>query len=143
MRHTSVMRRRQLLFALATLAPVAAAQNAWANDPPKANLKKGGGTTFVQIQTLTATVTRMGGRRGVMTVDAGLDIPDGALRERAQLSIPRLRAAYVQAVSVYAAGLPAARAPDADFIAGMLQRLTDTQLGRKGAKLLIGAIMIA
>jgi hypothetical protein len=137
------MQRRDLLLALAALAPLAAADAAWANEPPKANVKKGGGSTFLQIQTLTATVTRAGGRREVMTVDAGLDIPDGALRERAQLSVPRLRAAYVQALSVYAAGLPSARAPDADFIAGMLQRLTDATLGRKGARLLIGAIMIA
>jgi hypothetical protein len=143
MRHTRVMRRRQFLIALATLAPVAAATSAWANDPPKANLKKGGGSTFVQIQTLTATVIRMRGRRSVLTVDAGLDIPDNALRERAELSTPRLRAAYVQALAVYAAGLPSARAPDPDFIATLLQRATDNTLGRKGAKLLVGAIMIA
>jgi len=134
-------RRTLILAALASLAPAVAPMSAWASDP-EANRKKGGGSTFLQIQTLTATVNRMGGRRGVMTVDCGLDIADEKLREKANLSIPRLRAAYVQGLSMYAASLPAARAPDADYIAGMLQRQTNSMLGVTNAKLLIGAVMI-
>jgi hypothetical protein len=43
---------------------------------------------------------------------------------------------------MYAASLPAARAPDADYIAGMLQRQTNSLLGTTSAKLLVGAILI-
>lgn len=141
-RHTGGMDRRRLILAALALAPALAAPRAWANEAPKEDRKKGGGASFLQIQALTATVNRMGGKRGVMTVDCGLDIPDEKLRERAALAGPRLRAGFVQSLSMYAAGLPAARAPDADYLATLLQRDADTLLGRKGARLLLGTVMI-
>jgi hypothetical protein len=131
------MRRRVLLslVALAAALPAAAAES-----PEKK--KKAGGASYIQIDTLTGATNRPGGRRGVLTVECGLDIPDGALRARADLSLPRLRAAYVQTVQIYAAGLPAGAAPNADFIARALQRQTDAVLGRPGARLLLGAILV-
>ena len=63
-----------------------------------AEKKKGGGDTFVQLPTLTASIFHPDGRRGVLTVDVGLDIPDGGLRQRASISVPLLRAAYTQAL---------------------------------------------
>jgi hypothetical protein len=134
------MNRRRILSAACMV--LAMPGLALANEGGKEDAKKGGGSTFVQVQTLTATVNRMGGKRGVLTVDLGLDIPDKALRERAVLSTPRLRAAYVQALTMYAASLPAARAPNADYIAAQLQNQTDAMLGRLGAKLLVGTILI-
>jgi hypothetical protein len=131
-------RRLLMLSAFAALAP----NLGLASEPAKEDRKKGGGLTFLQLPTLTATVMRMGGKRGVLTVDMGLDIPDDNLREKAELWTPRLRAAYVQTLNIYAAGLPAARAPDADYIAMMLQRTTNTMLATNGAKLLLGAILI-
>ena len=71
-----------------------------------------------------------------------LDVPDGKLRQRATISLPRLRAAYVQVVLIYAAGLPPGAAPNVDFIARELQRQTDLVLGQRGAKLLIGAVVV-
>ncbi len=135
------MNRRSLL-ALSAFAAVAPSL-ALANGAPKEDRKKGGGLTFLQLPTLTATVMRMGGKRGVLTVDMGLDIPDEKLHEKAELWVPRLRAAYVQTLGTYAASLPAARAPDADYIATMLQRTTNTMLASNGAKLLLGAILIS
>ena len=132
---------RRLILAL-SLAPALLGGAALANEPAKEDRKKGGGTSFLQIQTLTATVTRMGGRRGVLTVDCGLDIADEKLREKATLSVPRLRARMIQSLAMYGAGLPAARAPDADYIAGLLQRDANALLGSTGAKLLLGAILI-
>src|SRR5258708_37716483 len=78
--------------------------------------KRAGGANYIPINTLTGTTNRSGGRRGVLTVDCGLDVPDEKLRARAGLSLPRLRAAYVQVVQTYAAGLPADPAPNPDFI---------------------------
>src|SRR5690348_2060615 len=63
----AAMNRRRLLLALALLA---APDGALAEER-----KKGGGETFIQIQTLTATVIRPDGRRGVMTVESGVDVP--------------------------------------------------------------------
>ncbi|MDR3508142.1 MAG: Tat pathway signal protein [Caulobacteraceae bacterium] len=104
--------------------------------------KKGGGITFVQMSTLTATVLRGDGHRGVMTVEVGVDIPDGALRAKAQISLPRLRAAYIQMLQAYASGLGPGGAPDADYIARVLQKETDRVLGKPGGKLLLGTILV-
>ncbi|MBV9510460.1 MAG: Tat pathway signal protein [Caulobacteraceae bacterium] len=104
--------------------------------------KKGGGLNYIQFETLTATVIRPNGRRGVMTVDSGVDVPDAGLRQRATLSTPRLQAAYVQWLTAYAASLAPGQPPDADYMSTSLQRQTDLILGRPGAHLLLGAILI-
>ena len=132
------MVRRRLLLTLGLMALPLFARAA----EDKAERKKGGGASFIQIQTLTATIIRPDGRRGVMTVEAGLDIPDNGLRERAEASIPRLRAAFAQVVQIYAAGFPPAAVPNADFLSRELQRQTDMVLGRPGAKLLLGTILV-
>jgi hypothetical protein len=126
--------RRSLLI----LAAVLAAAPAFAEEQKK----KGGGVSFLQLQTLTATVMRSDGRRGVMTVEVGIDIANTGLRSKAQISQPRLRAAYVQMLQAYASGLGPGAAPDADYISRMLQRETDQVLGGPGGKLLLGTILI-
>jgi len=131
------LRRRDLLAALALMA---APRPALAAEGDKK--KKAGGASFITIDTLTGATTRPGGRRGVLTVECGLDVPDAGLRARANAVLPRLRAAYVQTVMIYAAGLPAGTAPNADFLATSLQRETDAVLGRGGARLLLGAILV-
>jgi len=128
--------RRRALLALITLAaalPLAARSE---------EKKKAGGASYIQINTLTGTTNKGGGRRGVLTVECGLDVPDDRLRERANQSLPRLRAAYVQAVQTYAAGLSAGSPPSVDFIGQALQRQTDLVLGRPGARLLLGAVLV-
>ena len=104
--------------------------------------KKGGGLSYVQMPALTATVFRADGRRGVMTVEVGVDIANNGLRNRAQISLPRLRAAYVQMLQAYASGLGAGQAPSADYISTALQKETDRVLGEPGGKLLLGTILV-
>jgi hypothetical protein len=128
--------RRRFLLALAALALLPAAARAGEDK------KKAGGESYVPIETLTAYLSSYAGRRGIMTVDCGLDIPDEALRERAELVLPRLRAAFVQQVQIYAGGLPAGAPPNPDFLARNLQRSADQVLGRRGARVLMGAIMV-
>jgi len=134
------MRRRRLLAliglgsALAATFPAAAL----AQDEKK---KKTGGEDYVMLNTITGTTIKAGGRRGVLTVDMGLSVPDPKLREYANLALPRLRAAYVQVVLTYAAGLPSSAPPNPDLIAQNLQRQTDLVLGRPGARVLLGAVV--
>ena len=104
--------------------------------------KKGGGAHYLQLQTLTATIFRADRRRGVLTVEVGLDVPEKALRERASISLPRLRAAYVEFLMGYAVRLPPATVPNADYLALQLQRVTDQTLGGPGARLLLGTILV-
>jgi hypothetical protein len=129
--------RRRLVLALIALA--AAAGRAGAGEPKK---KKAGGDSYISIDTLTAYTHRGGGRRGVMTVDCGLDVPDPKLRDRAELLLPRLRAAYVQSVQIYAGGLPDGFPPNIEFLSQTLQRSTDQILGGPGARILLGAVIV-
>jgi hypothetical protein len=131
------MKRRRLL-ALGLAAAVLPTAAARAGD----DKKKTGGESYLPIDTLTAYTTKPNGRRGVMTVDCGLDIPDANLRSRAQLVLPRLRAAYVQQVQIYAGGLPGGLPPNPDFLARNLQRSTDEILGKPGARVLMGAVLV-
>ncbi|MDB5494680.1 MAG: hypothetical protein JWP86_2017 [Phenylobacterium sp.] len=133
------MRRRDLLVLIA-LAPAAAPIAALAADGDKK--KKSGGVSYIPIETLTGATTKPDGRRGVLTVEVGLDVPNAALRARTQAIMPRIRAAYVQTIMIYAAGLPPGSAPNADFLAAALQRETDRALGQAGARLLLGAILV-
>jgi len=138
------MIRRRHILAL-TLAAVLAPTVGLVSSAAQAagsEKKKGGGLGFIQFETLTATVIRADGRRGVMTVDIGIDVPDAGLHQRALISMPRLRAAYVQMVQAYASGLGPGMPPNADYMALVLQRQTDSVLGQPGAKFLLGAIMV-
>lgn len=128
------MRARRLLVPLLSLALAATAQ--------AAERKKGGGLSYTQFPALTATIVRPNGRRGVLSVEAGVDCPDPAVKARADLLEPRLRDAYVSFLTLYAATLSAGSPPDADQIAAGLQRKTDQVVGRPGAKLLLGSILL-
>ena len=131
------MLRRTALLALAAVtfasAPLAA---------EKTEKKKGGGDSFIQLPTIAVTVKRLGGGNGVMTVDVGVDVADGALRKRADQSTPLLRDAFLREMLTYGQTLGPGRPPNPDVIGVMLQRAADRTLGRPGAKLLLGAILI-
>lgn len=118
---------------------MAAPLRAWATEPDD---KKKVSPTYIPLDTLTGATTKPGGRHGVLTVECGLDIPDGGLRARAANLLPRLRAAYLETVIAYAAGLPLGAPPNTDFLVGALQHETDTMLGRKGARVLLGAVLV-
>ncbi|HEY0053241.1 MAG TPA: Tat pathway signal protein, partial [Caulobacteraceae bacterium] len=109
---------RRALLAAALLSVAGAA---------RASAPSGGGAqpTYLGFPTLTATVARPGGGRGVMSVEAGLDIADGPLMEQATAIQPRIRAAYAQALQSFAAALLPGLPPDADRLAGVLQQATD------------------
>ena len=130
------MNRRLILAALFAAVPVlSAAEGA-------DQRKKGGGASFIQLDTLTATIMRPDGRRGVMTVEVGVDVPDAGLHARAAQSTPLLRAAYSEVIRTYASGLAPSALPNADYLSLRLQQVTDQTLGRPGARLLIGDILV-
>ena len=129
--------RRQVIIVLAAgLAGLSLGASALA-----AEKKKSGGGSYIPMQTLLGTTTQGGGKRGVLSVDCGVDVPDAALRIRAEQSVPRLRAAYVQVVQSYAAGLAPGVLPSAEYLVSALQRQTDAVLGKPGARLLLGAVI--
>ncbi|MEW5686782.1 MAG: hypothetical protein AB1942_17835 [Pseudomonadota bacterium] len=130
---------RRLFLSLAALVLAPAAARAAAEGGDK---KKSGGGSYMAIETLLGTTIRNDGRRGVLSVDCGLDIPNEALRTRAQQSLPRLRAAFVQTVQSYSAGLSTGQLPNPEYLGQSLQRQTDLILGKPGARVLLGSIVV-
>ena len=123
-----------LMLAFAALPALAAAE--------EERKKKGGGASYIQLDTLVATITRPDGRRGVMTAEVGVDVADAGLHARAAQSTPLLHANFAEVLRIYAAGLPPGSPPNADYLERALQRQTDLTLGRPGATVLLGAILI-
>lgn len=128
--------------ALLGLAAVAAA----AATPVKASSGGGGGSSqssYLRLPTVTANVRRPGGATGVMTVETGVDTPDAALRTRVAQSAPRLRAAYAAVVQQAANAMLPGTAPDVERLVAQLQAATNRTVGRAGARLLIGTVMVS
>ena len=132
------MERRALLG----LAVVATAS---ATTTPAARASSGGGAaspdTYFRLPIITAAIIHGDGRRGVLTIETGVDVPDATLRTRAQQSAPRLRAAYNTAAQRFANGLRPGVVPDIDQLSAALQAATNATLGRPGARLLLGTVM--
>lgn len=99
--------------------------------------------TYFALEPINAVVLRRDGRRGVMTVEAGIEAKDPKLMERAQASTPRLRAAFAQVLMVYAAGLRGGAPPDMDYVARELQKACDQVVGKPGAKVLMGSALLS
>ena len=134
------MRRALPLFVLSLLAAASlAAPPALASSGKE---EKAAPATYFALQPLTATAIRRDGRKGVMTLEAGVQAMDPALMERAQQSEPRLRAAFAQVLMTYTAGLPRGSAPDLTYLGGKMQDAADKVLGRKGSKVLLGSAMV-
>lgn len=127
------MKRRALL-----VAPLALAAS------PALASGGGGGSAggYVRYPTVTATTMRADGRRGVMTVETGVDVPDAALKLRAEQSQPRMRAVFNILVQREANTLLPGAVPNIERLAAQLQSATNIILGRRGAKLLLGTVMI-
>jgi|TARA_R110002051_G_scaffold89139_3_gene157251 hypothetical protein len=135
---------RRALLGLAALTATAASTAAV---PALARSESGGGggstSSFVRFPTVTATILRPNGRRGVLTVETGVDVPDAGLRARAEQSAPRLRAAYNTVVQQIASAMLPGAPPDVERMVARLQAATDATLGRPGAHLLLGTVMVA
>jgi len=126
---------RRALLGLAAAASAAA--------PARASSDKAAPQpSYLRLPTVTANVRRHGGGRGTMTVETGLDTPDAALRARVAQSQPRLRAAYAAVVQQAANALLPGAPPDVERLVAQLQAATDRTVGRPGARLLIGTVMV-
>ncbi|OYX05806.1 MAG: hypothetical protein B7Z12_02455 [Caulobacter vibrioides] len=137
------MRRHRLqslaLMAVLSTAPLLAPTPAFAGKPKEEKKEQ---VTYFALAPINAIVLRRDGRRGVMTVETGLEIKDAKLMERAQASTPRLRAAFAQTLMVYAAGLRGGAPPDIDHMVRELQKTADQVLGKPGSKVLMTSAMV-
>lgn len=136
---------RRALFALVPAAGAALA--AAASSPAAASSSSGEKSaaptnSYIRFPVLTASIVRRDGRRGVMTVEAGIDVKDEALRLKASQDTPRLRAAYNDVVQRAAAGIAPGGPPNIERLHRDLQLATARTLGRGGAVFLIGSVTV-
>ena len=95
-----------------------------------------------EVSRINGSVTRASGRRGILTVDVGVDVPDVDLRAVAASAGPRLRAQMVQVVQSFAASLRPGEPPDVHRLSRDLQFAVNQALGRRGARVLLGTVMV-
>lgn len=134
------MKRRQFLTLITSAALCAGPGMALASAPAK---KKGGGASFAQLPLITVfTPGAGGGRHGTLTVEVGLDVKEEKLRDSVRVSMPRLRDAYVARLQAYALSLHPRALADLEYVTRELQTATDTVLKHKGAKVLLGTLML-
>jgi len=131
---------RRALIGLAALSTALVAAEAEASGK-----SEGGGApanAYIPLPTATATILRRDGRRGVMTVEVGVDVADPVLRTRADQSKPRLSAAFNEVVRLAGERMLPSAPPDVEWLSRALQAATDRVLGRPGGKLLLGTVMV-
>lgn len=134
------MRRALTLLPLVLAsALVASAPPAMAGAPKK---EEKAAVTYFAFKPLTAVALRRDGRRGVLTLEAGLEAKDPKLMERAQQSEPRLRAAFAQVLMTYASGMRRGDPPDVDYLSREMQKTADKVLGKPGSRVLLGSALM-
>lgn len=138
---------RTLLGLAATLALAPAAHAAGKSDgkkpPSQAERRVSGAESYLPVFGLSTTLTRHAAPIGVLMTDAGLDVPDAALRKRASAMMPRVRDALRVALAEYASTFHRdGAAPDADQLVRLMQRGIDSALGQTGAKVLLANLMV-
>lgn len=127
--------RRLLLAAVLTLglAPISARAS---EKESEAKL-----SPYLELPTLTATVIRADGRRGVLTVQASVYLPSETMQVKAPKRLPLLLNAYVPAMQQWAYALNPGATPNVDLLGSALQKATDQVLGAGGV-VLLGGVMI-
>jgi flagellar basal body-associated protein FliL len=135
---------------LGLLAAFAAGPLAHAEDAPdkkdkskKPEHKITQSESYLSIDPIYTTIVDDDRAAGMLMVGIGLDVPDPALREIADRSMPVLRDAYVRNLMAFSATSVRSNAqPNAAVIAQRLQAITDHALGKKGAKVLLAQVAL-
>lgn len=135
-------RRFFALAALGLIATPAAAQHGGQQAPPDRQQRLTSAESYLPMPTLSAGIIQRNASRGTLVVDVGLDVPDAALRSRANANAPRLRDGLRTALATYASTYYRDRtAPDPVTLTRILQQSVDRTLGITGARVLLTNII--
>jgi flagellar basal body-associated protein FliL len=118
-----------------------------AEDAPKAQKAPEHKTTqsksYVMVDPIYTTIVADNRAAGMLMVGAGLDVPNDALRDEVNRSLPVLRDAYIRNLMTFTANMVRTDIqPDVGLIADRLQAVTDRALKKKGAKVLLAQVAI-
>jgi hypothetical protein len=99
--------------------------------------------SYIGLNPMYATILDNGRPVGLLLVSIGLNIPDATLRDAVQRALPVLRDCYVRNLMAFtAAAVRPWRQPNVNVIARRMQGVTNRLLHAKGAKVLLGQVMI-
>lgn len=100
--------------------------------------------SWVMVDPFAVSIIQDGRIRGRFRVSFGMDVPDDALREKAQALMPRLRDVWLSELTLFAATMLRPRRP-ADIVAvsDLLQRSADRVLEKPGSRVLLAAVTVA
>jgi flagellar basal body-associated protein FliL len=99
--------------------------------------------SYIMVDPIYTTIVADNRAAGMLMIGAGLDVPDPALREEVDRSMPVLRDAYIRNLMSFTANTVRTDAqPDVGVIADRLQGVTDRALKRKGARVLLAQVAI-
>jgi flagellar basal body-associated protein FliL len=99
--------------------------------------------SYIMLDPIYTTIVGDNRAAGMLMVGAGLDVPNEALHEEVDRSMPVLRDAYVRNLMTFTANVVRTDAqPDVAVIAERLQAVTDRALKKKGAKVLLAQVAI-
>jgi flagellar basal body-associated protein FliL len=118
-----------------------------AEDDPKAQKAPEHKTTqsksYIVMDPIYTTIVADNRAAGMLMVGAGLDVPNDALRDEVNRSLPVLRDAYMRNLMTFTANrVRTDTQPDVGLIADRLQAVTDRALKKKGAKVLLAQVAI-
>jgi flagellar basal body-associated protein FliL len=130
-----VSRIARALLSLAIALALFAGSTAFATAPAKRAALP---DEFVPFDAITVSVLERMRVRGFLTVEFGLYVSDRKLRDEIDTSRRALKDAYIRVLADYGADVAnVSAAPDVAGIAVRLQRVTDSVLGKAGARVLL------
>jgi flagellar basal body-associated protein FliL len=99
--------------------------------------------SYIMVDPIYTTIVADNRVAGMLMIGAGLDVPNAAMREEVNRSLPVLRDAYIRNLMTFTANVVRTDSqPDVETIADRLQAVTDRALKKKGAKLLLAQVAI-
>ena len=102
-----------------------------------------GSEKYIPTFGLRASISRGLKVHGVLAVDAGLDVPEEAVRKTADAIRPRLISAMRDAVLNYASlAYMVGEKPDADMLRSKLQKAVDQTLGAGKARVALASVIV-
>jgi hypothetical protein len=133
------MRAVFVLFLALTMSPMAFASAPAEKAKTGAHDRKlTSSPAWLAVDPITVAIMRQNRIQGIFLVEFGLDIPDARLHARASATLPRLRDAWLRAMSDFAATrIRVGRQADLDALTQRLQATTDQMLGGAGAQILL------
>lgn len=99
--------------------------------------------SWVMVDPFSVTVVQEDRIRGKVMVSFGMDVPDPELQAKAEMIMPRLQDAWLNALNMYAATTVRPEKPaNIIEVSNILQSTADRVLGKPGSKVLIASVIV-